>query len=93
MLQNMLDSIQKKNFRSTSYDKNSIKARGEIFDKNKLTGEVRYAPAMRKLATAGRQQKKKTQVEQKFLPYDNKKTHYGLNSLADAGISNVLEWG
>ena len=99
MLQNMLDSIQKKNFRSTSYDKTSIKARGEIFDKNKLTGEVRYAPAMRKLATAGRQQKKKTQVEQKFLPYDNKKTHiaffvpYGLNSLADAGISNVLEWG
>ena len=98
MLQNIMDSLLKKNFRSTSYDKSSAKARGEMFETNKFTGQVRYAPSMRKLGSTSRYRKKQTKVEEKFLPYDSKKTHiaffvpYAVNSLADMGITNATEW-
>ena len=98
MLQNIMDSLLKKNFRSSSYDKSSVKARGEMFETNKFTGQVRYAPSMRKLGSTSRYRKKQTKVEEKFLPYDSKKTHiaffvpYAVNSLADMGITNATEW-
>ena len=98
MLQNIMDSLLKKNFRSNSYDKSSVKARGEMFETNKFTGQVRYAPSMRKLGSTSRYRKKQTKVEEKFLPYDSKKTHiaffvpYAVNSLADTGITNATEW-
>lgn len=93
-----MDSLLKKNFRSTSYDKSSAKARGEMFETNKFTGQVRYAPSMRKLGSTSRYRKRQTKVEEKFLPYDSKKTHiaffvpYAVNSLADMGITNATEW-
>ena len=98
MLQNIMDSLLKKNFRSSSYDKTSAKARGEMFETNKYTGQVRYAPSMRKLGSTSRYRKRQTKVEEKFLPYDSKKTHiaffvpYAVNSLADMGITNATEW-
>ncbi|ETD23023.1 hypothetical protein [Helicobacter macacae] len=98
MLQNIMDSLLKKNFRSSSYDKTSAKARGEMFETNKFTGQVRYAPSMRKLGGTSRYRKRQTKVEEKFLPYDSKKTHiaffvpYAVNSLADMGITNATEW-
>ena len=98
MLQNIMDSLLKKNFRSSSYDKSAVKARGEMFETNKFTGQVRYAPSMRKLGSTSRYRKKQTKVEEKFLPYDSKKTHiaffvpYAVNSLADMGITNAVEW-
>ncbi|RDU51428.1 hypothetical protein, partial [Helicobacter sp. MIT 01-3238] len=98
MLQNIMDSLLKKNFRSSSYDKTSAKARGEMFETNKFTGQVRYAPSMRKLGSTSRYRKRQTKVEEKFLPYDSKKTHiaffvpYAVNSLADMGITNATEW-
>ena len=99
MLQNIMDSLLKKNFRSSSYDKSSAKARGEMFETDKFTGQVRYAPSMRKLGNTSRYRKRQTKVEEKFLPYDSKRTHiaffvpYAVNSLADMGISNAIEWG
>ena len=98
MLQNMLDSVIKKNFKSSGYDKSVQRARGEIFETNKFTGETRYNPSMRKLANTGKQRKRTTKIESKFLPYDSKKSHiaffvpYAVNSLADLGITNALEW-
>lgn len=99
MVQTVLDSVMKKNFRSTP---NKSK-QPQIFEKPSATtppgASPRYAPQMRKLATRSRQNRGKARLEKKFLSYDKNKNHIGFvvpygghSYFSDSSVSRAHEF-
>lgn len=99
MVQTVLDSVMKKNFRSTP---NKSK-QPQIFEKPSAAtppgASPRYAPQMRKLATSSRQNRGKARLEKKFLSYDKNKNHIGFvvpygghSYFSDSSVSRAHEF-
>ena len=99
MAQTVLDSVMKKNFRSTP---NKSK-QPQIFEKPSAAtppgASPRYAPQMRKLATSSRQNRGKARLEKKFLSYEKNKNHIGFvvpygghSYFSDSSVSRAHEF-
>lgn len=99
MVSNVLDSLMKKNFRSTPSKANQPKIYEQPSARTPPGAPPRYAPQMRKLATTSRQTRGKTRLEKKFLSYEKNKNHIGFfapygghSYFSDTSVSRAHEF-